>query len=29
MLFNQVKRTIERHHLLEKGDRVIVGVSAG
>jgi len=29
MLFNQVKRTIDRYHLLEKGDRVIVGVSAG
>jgi tRNA(Ile)-lysidine synthase len=29
MLFHQVKRTIDRHHLLEKGDRVIVGVSAG
>ena len=29
MLLNQVKRTIERHHLLEKGDRLIVGVSAG
>lgn len=29
MLFNQVKRTIDRHHLLEKGDRLIVGVSAG
>jgi tRNA(Ile)-lysidine synthase len=29
MLFNQVKRTIDRYYLLEKGDRVIVGVSAG
>ncbi len=29
MLFNQVKRTIDRHHLLKKGDRLIVGVSAG
>jgi tRNA(Ile)-lysidine synthase len=29
MLFNQVKRTIERHQLLEKGERLIVGVSAG
>jgi tRNA(Ile)-lysidine synthase len=29
MLFDQVKRTIDRHHLLEKGDRLIVGVSAG
>ncbi len=29
MLSNQVKRTIDRYHLLEKGDRVIVGVSAG
>ncbi len=29
MLFDQVKRTVDRHHLLEKGDRVIVGVSAG
>ncbi len=25
----QVKRTIDRYHLLEKGDRLIVGVSAG
>jgi len=29
MLFEQVKRTIDRYHLLEKGDRLIVGVSAG
>jgi tRNA(Ile)-lysidine synthase len=29
MLFNQVKRAIDRCHLLEKGDRLIVGVSAG
>jgi len=29
MLFNQVKRTVDRYHLLEKGDRLIVGVSAG
>jgi tRNA(Ile)-lysidine synthase len=29
MLFNQIKRTIDRYHLLEKGDRLIVGVSAG
>jgi tRNA(Ile)-lysidine synthase len=29
MLFNQVKRTIKRHHLLDQGDRVIIGVSGG
>ena len=29
MLFNQVGRTIDRYRLLEKGDRLIVGVSAG
>jgi tRNA(Ile)-lysidine synthase len=29
MLFNQVGRTIDRYRLLERGDRVIVGVSAG
>jgi tRNA(Ile)-lysidine synthase len=29
MLFDRVKRTIDRYHLLEKGDRLIVGVSAG
>jgi len=29
MLLNQVKRTVDRYHLLEKGDRLIVGVSAG
>src|SRR4030043_1097572 len=29
MLLDQVKRTIDRYHLLEKGDRLIVGVSAG
>jgi tRNA(Ile)-lysidine synthase len=29
MLLEQVKRTIDRHHLLNKGDRLIVGVSAG
>ena len=29
MLLNQVKRTIDRYHLLGKGDRLIVGVSAG
>ena len=29
MLLEQVKRTIDRYHLLEKGDRLIVGVSAG
>ena len=29
MLSDRVKRTIDCHHLLEKGDRLIVGVSAG
>jgi tRNA(Ile)-lysidine synthase len=29
MLFERVKRTIDRYRLLEDGDRVIVGVSAG
>jgi len=29
MVFDRVKRTIDRHHLLEKGDRLIVGVSGG
>ena len=29
MMFEQVRRTIEQSRLLEKGDRVIVGVSAG
>jgi len=29
MFFDRVKRTIDRSHLLEKGDRLIVGVSAG
>ncbi len=29
MLLEQVKRTIDRYHLLDKGDRLIVGVSAG
>ncbi len=29
MLFDRVRRTIDRHHLLEKGDRLIVGVSGG
>ena len=29
MLFNRIKRAIDRYHLLEKGDRLIVGVSAG
>ena len=29
MLFDRVKRTIDRYGLLEKGDRLIVGVSAG
>jgi tRNA(Ile)-lysidine synthase len=29
MLLNQVKRTIDRHHLLEQGDRLVVGVSGG
>jgi len=29
MLLNQVRRTIDRYHLLEKGDRLIVGVSGG
>lgn len=29
MLFSQVKGTIDRYHLLENGDRVIVGVSGG
>jgi len=29
MLFNQVKGTIDRFHLLAQGDRLIVGVSAG
>jgi tRNA(Ile)-lysidine synthase len=29
MLLNQVKRNIERNHLLDQGDRVVVGVSAG
>ncbi len=28
-LFPRVKRTIDRHHLLEKEDRLIVGVSGG
>ena len=29
MLLDRVKRTVDRYHLLEKGDRVIVGVSGG
>jgi tRNA(Ile)-lysidine synthase len=29
MLLNQVRRAIERYHLLEQGNRVIVGVSGG
>jgi tRNA(Ile)-lysidine synthase len=29
MLFNQFKRAIDHYHLLEKGERLIVGVSAG
>ncbi|MCJ7704109.1 MAG: tRNA lysidine(34) synthetase TilS [Desulfobacterales bacterium] len=29
MLFEQVRRTIDHYRLLEKGDRVIMGVSAG
>jgi tRNA(Ile)-lysidine synthase len=29
MLFDRVRRTIERYRLLEKGDRLIVGVSGG
>ena len=29
MLFDRVKKTIDRYRLLEKGDRLIVGVSAG
>jgi len=29
MLLNQVRKTIERYQLLERGDRVIVGVSGG
>ena len=29
MVFDRVKKTIDRYHLLEKGDRLIVGVSGG
>ncbi len=29
MLLNQIKRAIDRHHLVEKGDRLVVGVSGG
>ena len=29
MLFNLIKRAIDCHHLVEKGDRLIVGVSGG
>ena len=29
MLFDRVKRTIDHYHLLERGDRLIVGVSGG
>ena len=29
MLFDQVRRTIDRYHLLERGDRLVVGVSGG
>src|SRR4030043_2293838 len=29
MLLDKVRRTIDRYHLLDKGDRVVVGVSAG
>ncbi|MGB9627847.1 MAG: tRNA lysidine(34) synthetase, partial [Thermodesulfobacteriota bacterium] len=29
MLLEQVKRTIEQYHLLEKGDRLVIGVSGG
>lgn len=25
----KVRRTIEKHHMLEKGDRVVVGLSGG
>jgi tRNA(Ile)-lysidine synthase len=29
MLFNRVRKTIDRYHLLARGDRLIVGVSGG
>lgn len=29
MLLEQVKRTIDQYHLLEKGDRLVIGVSGG
>jgi tRNA(Ile)-lysidine synthase len=29
MLLYRLKRAIERHHLFDQGDRVIVGVSGG
>ena len=29
MLLDRVRKTIDRHHLLDKGDRLIVGVSGG
>jgi tRNA(Ile)-lysidine synthase len=29
MLLSQIKRAIDRHHLVEKGDRLVVGVSGG
>lgn len=29
MLLTQVKRSIDRYHLLERGDRLIMGISAG
>ena len=29
MVFDRAKRTIDRYRLLEKGDRLIVGVSGG
>ena len=29
MLLNQVKRSIDRNHLLDQGDRLVVGVSGG
>jgi len=29
MLLNRIKRAIDRHHLVQRGDRLIVGVSGG
>lgn len=29
ILVEKVRRTIEKHHMLEKGDRVVVGLSGG